>query len=262
MCRPGHGEGMGMAGSILRRSDTGRPRSAARFWPWATALAAAAAFDWLLTWVQVEAGLASEGNPLAAAVLDRHGWWGLGLFKMALTLLVVLLALVVCRRRAAAARRILQASCGILAAVLAYHALLLGRAAAEPSPRQTIAQQQVLSATLDWQLQRLRNYDQKVDELADLIISGRRTLRQATEELNVFIAGLGYIPPCMHFRAFCPGLNPRACLAAHLVMGAGFLVRDDPERARSLLSRLRTEFAAYHPVVPRFALEGFPGESL
>jgi hypothetical protein len=73
-----------------------------------------------------------EANPLAAAVLARHGWAGVGTFKVLCCLAAVAAALPVCRRRAAAGAALLAGLCLLMAGVVGYSGALLARPPGPP----------------------------------------------------------------------------------------------------------------------------------
>jgi hypothetical protein len=79
------------------------------------------AADWALTFalLRLEPG-ASEGNPVAAACLERYGWDGLALYKFGATAVVLGCVWLLARRRTAVAAGVLAFSCGALLAVTTY----------------------------------------------------------------------------------------------------------------------------------------------
>ena len=230
-----------------------------RFWPWAAGFAAASALDWLLTRALVGDEVASEGNPLAASVLDQLGWSGLALFKVGLTALVIVLGVTVRRHRPRAGRGLVLAACVVVAVVVGYHVVLL---TGLPGSRPSLARERVRGVSLDLRKRQLKDYLAKVHDLSGQIISGTQTLEQATDELAAHVARMEYVPPSFHLTADFPELSPRACLATHLVSEVGYRLRGNPEVARSHLWRLRAEFARHHAELPPFAMEWFARQDL
>src|SRR5262249_53420370 len=82
-----------------------------------------------------------EANPLAAAVLTRHGWAGVGAFKLLCCLVTVAAALLVCRRRAAAGARLLVGLCLVMALVVGYSGALLAWPPGPPPEVSRLAEQ-------------------------------------------------------------------------------------------------------------------------
>jgi hypothetical protein len=85
--------------------------------------------DFLLTWHLLGSldGAAYEGNPLAAWLLERGGWFGLAAFKAATVLTAGGLGLLIYRRRPRAGQRVLAFGCAALAAVVLYSGYLCAR---------------------------------------------------------------------------------------------------------------------------------------
>jgi len=72
-------------------------------------------------------GAVYEGNPVAAAWLENHGWAGLALFKGLCVALVLTTALVIWLRRPQIGADVLTFACAVTAATDLYSANLLVR---------------------------------------------------------------------------------------------------------------------------------------
>ena len=75
---------------------------------------------------------AYESNPFAAACLERHGWPGLAVYKIAGVLAFAGALLLLVRRRPKVASAVVTFGCAVLFAVTTYSLDLLSEAHAEP----------------------------------------------------------------------------------------------------------------------------------
>jgi hypothetical protein len=226
-------------------------------WPWLLALASVGTLDWFLTWLLVERRHAVEANPIAAKVLQQFGWWGLAYFKASSVILVAVLGHVIARKNRWAAQRLLQFACACTLLIVGYSFFQV--------IRQEIACASILErenrrlAMLLQQRQRFTKYVEKVHELSRQLVDENRPLSQAVQELVQFLAQTDPLPMgVLGLAEAGPNLEKR--LAAHLVSQAGYLVKNQPEPALRLLSRLQKEFASSFssPRLPTMALAWFP----
>jgi len=93
--------------------------------------------DFVLTFslLKLSDGLAYESNPIAAACLDRHGWFGLAAFKAALVLVFVGTVGYVMRRKKWVGVCLAVYGCAILTSVVTYSQQLIGETRQEIANR-------------------------------------------------------------------------------------------------------------------------------
>jgi hypothetical protein len=107
------------------------------------------ALDWFLTRRLIDTGGGYEANPIAAQILQTHGWFGLALLKLFSVALVV--CVLIARMKPKAGRRLLRFGCGLLVVVVGYSTLVLMQAQAD---QEILRKAKSLGAQLDWQRRR------------------------------------------------------------------------------------------------------------
>jgi hypothetical protein len=125
-----------------------------------------------------------ESNPLADWFLGRFGWSGLALFKLALVLLVLGTAAAITRRRPRAGGQVLGGGCAVVAAVVAYSAVLAGHAdtVRDPHLPDAVAGAR-LKQRLDHQMELANRHNDLKNELSRALRQGRCSLPEAVERL-------------------------------------------------------------------------------
>jgi hypothetical protein len=212
--------------------------------------------DLLLTWRLVEAphSRVYEANPLAAAVLLRFGWLGLGVFKTVCVASGLGAIVLVNRWRPALGLRLLGLLCPALLGVVGYSAALL---AAGPSDRVTqkiLEREAQRGVVLDRELQLGQDYGDLCRQLGYELAAGNVDLQAALRTLNAYLTRTGY-NPCRQLHPFCRGLNDQECLAALLVRQAGFAREEHPEMAPCLPLLAKQFRTLCHCPLPEFASE-------
>jgi hypothetical protein len=141
------------------------------------------AADFALTRHLIEGASMGEANPVADWILARHGWGGLGLFKLAATLLPAAMAILIHQYRPRAGKGLLAFACAAVAVVVLYSATLAfargGRAGADP---ETAAQIEEAGRLRDAQ-QRSEDYRAVLLDLSPRLASGEVALAYAVDEL-------------------------------------------------------------------------------
>jgi hypothetical protein len=227
-------------------------------WPWMALFAVVSALDLLLTWMLLKEGAAVEANPLAAKILARFGWWGLGLFKASGVAVVLALGFVISRKSRPATRHLLQFASCILVLVVAYSSCLLAQV--EVASNRVLTKQHERRAVIGRKHKNAQMYFAKLDQLADELVVGKVTLPVAARELARYLAEVQH-DPLPYLRTVAQGFNLEPILAIHLVHHAGFHLLEAPESARILLAGWQSEFAsAFYCPLPEFALRYFPKE--
>jgi hypothetical protein len=123
-----------------------------------------------------------EANPLALAVLQRHGWAGAVALKLACTAVAVGSALLVSGKRPALGRGLLVALCAVMATVVGYSGALL---AGPPSADHALLKNsERVSAELDLQWQHMRALQGRRDAVCAELMAGRVTLPQAVGQMT------------------------------------------------------------------------------
>ncbi len=213
--------------------------------------------DLLLTWLLVgHWGDAHEANPLAAAVLQGCGWWGLIVFKVTLVVLVVGISRHIFRPRPRTAGLLLGLGCLMAGGVVAYSVTLVTQGREEENGGLALEQEEL-------QMRRLRDleyYQQQVAAQADKIFHGQQTLAQAVAELEKVRDEL-FHDPLAPWQGI-GGLKDEALMAGQLVRAVGLKVAGDPGQARRYYDALVQEFAAYETPLPEFARVAFHGDAI
>ena len=93
--------------------------------------------DFVLTFalLQLSDGLAYESNPLAAACLDRHGWYGLAAYKTLFVFIFIGTVAFVTMRKKWVGAALAVYGCAVLVSVVMYSQQLIGEARQEVSMR-------------------------------------------------------------------------------------------------------------------------------
>jgi hypothetical protein len=197
--------------------------------------------DFSLTWFLLEGsrGHVAEGNPVASWCLENGGWEALAVLKAVSTLLVAAIALALGRRHPRLRARVLNLGCTVLAIVVLY-SCSLGAEAGTGDDRQAVNGIRD-GRELERRAAHLRGYCDLRACLADSLIHGHCSLRQAAEQLARTANGqdprwLELVQHRFH------GLTARQCLAADLAAHAVDSVRKDQPRADRLVRRLQAEF--------------------
>jgi hypothetical protein len=198
--------------------------------------------DWFLTLRLVEGGLAYEANPLAAAVLADWGWIGLAAFKCTFVGLFLGVGMVVWQRRPRTGRVLLGFGCAVSCVVVGYSSTLL------------LCPEQESTRPLPGNAHQARYYE-RLTCLAQDIAQGKRTLQQATSEMEAFLREVPYDP--MPILKGLYRMDRTRCLAAHLVRLVGMEVVDNPRQARRQLNRLTRQFATFQAPLPERSRETF-----
>jgi hypothetical protein len=121
---------------VISRTQLQRESNARHLWPWIIVFFVGSILDVVLTWMVVDKASGVEANPLAAAYLERHGWFGLGVFKLGGMAVFLGSIVLILRRRPGLARGLLQLACLILFVVLVYSAALWSGSRAAASTRE------------------------------------------------------------------------------------------------------------------------------
>jgi hypothetical protein len=186
-----------------------------------------------------------EANPLAAALLARHGWAGLGTLKLVCSLAAATAALLVCRRHAAAGARLLVGLCLVMAGVVGYSGTLLARPPAVPTEVSAALER---GSRLDDRVARVQRLDARRADICLAALEGRHDLAEGVEQMR---ACLGAYGPALttRVRAMLPDLEEPGEVAAYLYHHASRLVHDYPG-LRGGLRRLAAEVAWRYPGSP------------
>jgi hypothetical protein len=179
-----------------------------------------------------------EANPVAAGVLKRCGWWGLGGYKLACAGTVLGIAAFLGRRRPRVARRLLAVACPVVAVVVSYSLFLV---AGNWTESNEMAQAREQARVLELVFSEQNEYLARVHQYGEEIATGRLTLGEATEALKGTIARLQHFQPWRTLRLLYQGLSDEACLTAHLVREVGFALESAPQRGNPL-AHLEEEF--------------------
>jgi hypothetical protein len=188
-----------------------------------------------------------EANPLAAAVLARHGWAGLGALKLLCCLAAVAAALLVCRRRAATGAALLAGLCLAMAGVVGYSGALLAR---PPGPPPEVSRLTEEGARLDGRIAQVKRLQAGRAAICLDVLEGREDLASGVERMHLCLEEYGPAL-CSALRARLPDPADPGQVAAYLHHHASGLALDRPGRRR-LLSRLRADMARRYPAAPRF----------
>jgi hypothetical protein len=211
--------------------------------------------DLFLTWLLLErAGGFYEANPLAAAVLTRHGWQGMVGFKLLITAGVLGVGFLALRRRPRAGVFLFAGGCAILLTVVGYSSFLLARG--PDQSHVSLVREGRRSQDLDQRRRALYAYHDKRVRLAREIVRRQLSLAEATEGLSRWVAYSDH-DPYSYLRRLFPGLDDRACLSAHLICAVALEVPAEGRSAKETLGRLADEFTATY----RQALPPLPGEA-
>jgi hypothetical protein len=173
--------------------------------------------DWLGTrWlVGDDSGSVVEANPLAAVVLTRFGWWGMGCYKLTCVAVVLALGHVVGRRRPGAARLLWRTACVILLVLVGYQ---LGLALARPwdEDGRLLAEQSRRSAELNQQMHDTHDFHERLRARAADLAAGRVTLTAAVAATEADLLTRSSEPPARRAGPF-PGWDRHTCLALQLL---------------------------------------------
>lgn len=235
-------------------SPAAAPTKRGRFLVWAVAFVALSLLDFALTWRLLEGPGAQcyEANPLAAAVLDHAGWWGLGAYKMACAGIVLAVVAFVARRRPRLARGLLKVGCPVLAVVVGYSGYLL---AADPTALSDLERAEERGRMLTQRFREQQSYAATLRQLSGEVAAGRASLRRATRTLAAEIGQLHHFDPLPALRIIHNGPGDNACLTAQLVRTAGMVLHDSATGPK-LLRRFEREFRRlYHCPLPESARE-------
>jgi hypothetical protein len=255
---PGGPEGGTEMGRKRLHEDLGYRRRQVPGWIWPAFFLAASVLDLGLTWLLLEVSEAAyEANPLAAAILDRHGWGALAGFKVGCAALVVGVVYVIGRRKPALAGRLTRIACVLLTCVLFYSVCLLAVDTRDPETRAILAKEEQRWQKLQDERRRFGTYIAHAERLAANIIRSESSLYQATQELAALLLKIDH-QPYYQLQAHYGDLTPDACLAAQLIDFVGYQVRKEPHRGQHLLRTLAAEFARSFGPVPESALTWFP----
>src|SRR6266542_3113342 len=212
--------------------------------------------DLYLTWylLKTQGSHCYEANPIAADVLHKWGWWGLGSYKLACSGVVLAVGAFVSRSRPRLGRRLLVLSSLIVAVVVGHSVILLVRIEAA---EQALARAQEKSRRLTQEFHEQQDYAVWLERLAYDVAKERLSLKAATKMLAARITQLRYFNPSRRFRELYQDLDSSACLAAHVVRQVGLVSRDGPLDDKPL-TRLEEEFVRWHRCpLPAFAREPY-----
>jgi Domain of unknown function (DUF5658) len=212
--------------------------------------------DLWLTWLLIEGmGGAYEANPLAADILARYGWPGLALFKGGCVALVLGAGACLWHSRPRTARLLLGLGAASSVVVVGYSLWVAGFGVTPPGWRQDMDDARVRGARLDALKGRQKAYGQRLEELTDDVMRGRRTLRNAAEALDQYLDEIRH-DARYYLNTFYAEAPREAVLAAHLVRQVGYRT-DNPDEARRQLRNLAEQFAGYHALLPAVCTEPF-----
>jgi len=191
--------------------------------------------DVVLTWRLLTARPdVGEANPLALAVLERHGWSGAVVLKAASTAVALGCVLLVSRLRPAFSRPLLTGLCAIVLAVVGYSAVLLVRP--EQADEGPLADSLREAARVDEQRARMDELMRAREALCVELLAGRLSLPEAVERMSAHLrAGRERLLPTLRAgwpAAGCPGL-----VAAYLVLHCTRAPHGPPPRLRDELDR-------------------------
>jgi cell division protein FtsB len=213
--------------------------------------------DLFLTWLLVDGVRGTyEANPLAADILENHGWAGVALFKGGCVAIVLATGALLWRRRPRTARVILGLACSCALGVVGYSLWLTDSGVEAAGWGRQLAHARSQARQYSELRQAQHAYHQRVDKLARDIAHERTTLTAAVSEICVLLEELNY-DPVRYFTHFYGRLPREAALAAHLVRKVGFEVCGDAALARRQLQNLSREFAVYQTPLPRVSSDAF-----
>jgi hypothetical protein len=214
--------------------------------------------DFVLTWRLLSRPGVREANPVALAVLDRHGWAGLALLKGACTAVALAAALLLWRRRAVTAVRLLRGCCAVLAGVAVYSLTLL----LSPADPQDAALDEIRArrVVLNGQHREVLRFLRERQAVCKDALSGRHTVPQAIERMARCIERAR---PGMKPRAAerLPPVDQPARVATYLVFHAGLVAQDVPallERLPELQREVTRRYPQADPAHRGVALRGAP----
>jgi hypothetical protein len=206
--------------------------------------------DFLLTWVLLGVSARPdvyEANPLANAVLARHGWVGVAAFK-ALCGAVALGAVVLAGRRSPAlAARLLTAQCMIMAGVVGYSAALVARPDGGDGHR--LAALEAAVARTDGKFAALERFAAERAEICRALLAGEHTFATAIERMGACLDRHGHLLTPLH-RSRLPDVNRPSQVAAYLYHYCSRVLDGAPQQGYSL-QRVGEELRRQYPGAPR-----------
>lgn len=201
--------------------------------------------DLTCTWLLLDGGQRQdvvEANPLARALLERHGWAGLVIFKLACTAVAVAAVRLVMVRKPMLGRGVMAGLSLVLLVVVGHSVNLLLRPN-HPDSR-TVEQEQARKNQLDDYLTAFADYRRFRDAVCHDLLAGRASLPEAVVGLQSHLReGASLMGPASRYSL--PASDDPGLLAAYLVFHAGLLARQQPEQVDALL----TQCAALYPQV-------------
>jgi hypothetical protein len=198
--------------------------------------------DFFLTWGLLNRSPeVREANPLARAVLEQHGWGGLGLMKVVCTAIILAASLLVHRRRARLGAGLLGGVCLLMAGVDGY-SLTLFR-----DDHQAVLEEQY--AVLDTQTEGLLRFNAHRVGICRGLLDGRLTLPAAVQELADCIRRERFCLP-IPFRRTLPDAHRLERVAVYLAFQSHFLAAREP-RFGARAAALREEVARLYPRAPK-----------
>jgi hypothetical protein len=196
--------------------------------------------DFILTWKLLSSPDVYEANPLALAILRRHGWVGLSLFKLGCTAVIITSALLLNRRRPTVSAWLLAGCCSLLTAVAGYSLALLGDA---NQTKQELARIAKKNDQIDERLQAVKRF----------LVARRAICRDLLEERIELPEALGELSRCIEehrdglsecLAETLPSADQPTRLAGYLVFHTEMAVRESPS-LQERLPGLRRQAANY-----------------
>jgi hypothetical protein len=213
--------------------------------------------DLFLTWRLMEAphGAVYEANPLAAAVLVRFGWLGLGLFKLACVGVALGSIFLLSRWRPALGSRLLAFTCPGLLILVSYSLFLLATGAPGNKALPVLDTEVRRAERLEGEFQKTQVCARVINRLGHDLAHGRRELAGALTALIADLARIQHNPAPWLYRQ-CAIEDDQACLAACLIRQAGLVQQENPKLGVSCLPRLAQQFQELcRCPLPAFATE-------
>jgi hypothetical protein len=210
--------------------------------------------DFLLTWLLVGSGHRTdvyEANPAALSILSRFGWAGLGMYKLAFTVIAAGAVLLVWQRRATTGRRLACFLCLAMLTVVGYSGVLLSRP--QDPVVASIPALKARDSAISWQIEQLQHFMRQRNAISQDLLTGKIDCHQAIARMAELIQ-VGSASLARHHRSVMPRPDRPTELASYLYHHTSRLATDHP-RWGARLTELRRELAEGYPAA-RF-LAGF-----
>jgi hypothetical protein len=200
--------------------------------------------DVTLTWVLLSSRPeVVEANPLALAVMQRHGWTGAVLLKLASTAVALGCVLIISRTRPVSGNVLLTGLSTLMLGVVGYSAVLLSRPEDPGHGRQELSRR--TAARLDQQWEAVRELVRLRNALCLDLMSGSVELPEAVRQMAAALRQHSdRLSPMT--RTVWPSANSAERVALYLVVQCHSGAAGTPQSPEAL-SEVRAQLAEHYP---------------